>query len=70
MPSAMSSASRTLPIDSIALSMAAVTTGLVLWPWSSVATNPGSMTVTLMLECSASRRSASEKPATPNFVKL
>jgi hypothetical protein len=47
-----------------------MTIGLVLWPWSSVATKPGSTQVTRTSACSASWRSASEKPVTPNLVKL
>ena len=52
-------------------SPACMTNGLPsLWLISSVSTNPGSMIVTRMFECSASWRSASLKPVTPNFVRL
>ena len=61
---AMSCASSTSPICSRIFSTPCCTTGFLLWPWSSVATKPGSTHVTLIVECSASCRSASEKPVT------
>jgi divalent metal cation (Fe/Co/Zn/Cd) transporter len=51
-------------------SIASTTIGCVLWPWSSVATKPGSITVTFTFAAATSWRSASEKAFTPNFVRL
>ena len=51
-------------------SISSTTIGCSLWPWSSVSTKPGSMTVTRTFACRTSWRRPSEKPTTPNLVML